>query len=138
MNLFSIENSLLSNIYQAWNFFALLGCEAMHIYENSNVNGVLTGCLPNKRWVRYMQLDNRNEGMEATDVDVVTDYFKKLYKASTHTQNALPYLELHFNLSCYREYIWDFRVGDKGVSIIFFFEGKYFSLEMSHLRLGNY
>lgn len=135
---FTIDNDLLRNQNNAVNFFALLGCSSIRTYEHSNVKGIVTGVLPNGRHVRYMELDNRTAGMEATEVDIITAKFKEWYPSFIASSNALPYLELHFNLSVYREYIFEFALGKNGVGIIFWHEGKYFSLEMSPNTLGNF
>jgi hypothetical protein len=135
---FTIDNDLLSNPKHAVNFFALLGCASIYTHVNSNVKSVVTGVLPNGNHVRYMELDNRTEGMEATEVDIASAKFKEWYPSLIATSNALPYLELHFHLSVYREYIYEFALGVNGVGIIFWHEGKYFSLEMSPKTLGNF
>ena len=110
---FTIDNELLSSPKNALNFFALLGCGSISTHQHSNVKSVITGVLPNGNHVRYMELDNRTEGMEATEVDIITSKFQEWYPSFVPTSNALPYLELHFHLSVYREYIYEFAIGKK-------------------------
>ena len=74
---YHIDGSILRNIGQAWNFFALLSCSNMRIHENSSVQGVITGKLPDGRYIRYMEILNESECSR------VKKELRDLYNSST-------------------------------------------------------
>lgn len=137
MSYFSIEKALLNSVGQAWNFLALLGCSYMQVYNGTIGNQTkdtvkcVCGILPNGKHVRYMELGDVSKSYESRLDDVIKD-FENRYNSTSNEYNAVVFLEMHFNLSVYREHIYEFRMGDKGVGVIFIHDGKYFSLEMAH------
>lgn len=135
MQLFDLQNYILNTLGQAWNYFALLGCSRMYIHDihdqSSNHPHVLTGMLPNGKHVRYVQYFNEDQ------IEKAKNHFNSYYNSNTNKANALPFLNLHFHLNAYREYIEDFRMGSTGVSVLFRMDGNIFSLEMSHHEFGT-
>ena len=140
--MFYLNNSLLRNVGQAWNFFALLGCSNMTISDEliggKNFEGLynddtivkvnsLSGVLPNGKRIRYMELGTSNDNYTLSKS---MNEFRHLYNSTTRYENVIAFLKLHFALEIEYNDIIDIRCGDAGCAVTLKIDDRYCSLEL--------
>lgn len=122
---FKLENEILNNLGQAYNFACLLGCSSIYRYEIGDLSKeCLVAQLPNCKYIRYANFDDNSA------FDVIEE-FERRYDSCTNLPNAIAFLQFHLNLDVNYDDVFRIYCGERGVAVLFSYEKIMFSLELS-------
>lgn len=123
---YRIEDNLLHTHIGAYNFFSLLLCWTINVYEKSDVvETCVTAQLPNHAYARWSSFTDEH-------IEEISEVFENEYDSVTNARNASTTLKRLLSLDVDENKIVRCHCGYRGVAVIILMDnGNYTSIEVS-------